>query len=152
MRFGKFKDAAAPSSAAHGNDLPIYRFADALLIYAEAASQANGGPTALAVERLNQVHRRGYGVSSTTANATLDYKLANYNAATFRDLVLTERAYEFMSEAKRWFDMKPLGKVKELVKASRGVDVADLHLLWPLPVQEIDKNPDIEPGNQNPGY
>lgn len=152
LRFGKFKDAAAPSSAAHGNDLPIFRYPDALLIYAEAASQANGGPTALAVERLNQVRRRGYGVTSTVAISTLDYKLANYSAAIFRDLVLTERAYEFMSEAKRWFDMKRIGQVKELIKVSRGVDVADLHLLWPLPIQEIDNNPDIEPGDQNPGY
>ncbi|MEO6288694.1 MAG: RagB/SusD family nutrient uptake outer membrane protein, partial [Ginsengibacter sp.] len=40
-----------------GNDLPIYRYADALLIYAEATCMASTGPTAAGVEALNKVHR-----------------------------------------------------------------------------------------------
>lgn len=98
------------------------------------------------------VVRRGYGVPSTVPNATVDIKSSGLTAASFRDLVLNERAYEFMSEAKRWFDLKRIGKVKEIIKTSRGIDVADKHLLWPLPVTEIDNNPDIAPTDQNPGY
>jgi len=48
--------------------------------------------------------------------------------------------------------MKKRQSGKELIKASRGVDVADLHLLWLLPVQEIESNPIIEPSDQNQGY
>lgn len=152
LRFGKFKDANAQSGAAHGNDLPVFRYADALLIYAEATGMAPGGPTPLAMERLNQVKRRGYGLPSATPNPAVDYQLGNYDATAFRALVLKERAYEFMSEAKRWFDLKRTNTVKAALKASRNVDVADLHLFWPLPIQELNNNPDMGPADQNPGY
>ncbi len=67
---------------------------------------------------------------------------------------MTERAYEFMLEFKRWFDLKRLGKdrLKAIIKQSLGKDVADAHLLFPIPKQEIDNNPDISASDQNPGY
>ncbi|MBE7172632.1 MAG: RagB/SusD family nutrient uptake outer membrane protein [Williamsia sp.] len=148
--FGKFKDAGfAPS---HGNDFPIYRYPDALFIYAEAASQLNGGPTALALERLNMVRRRAYGYNAT-APSPVDYTLATApTAQAFRDLVLKERAYEFLCENKRWFDLVRTKTVKQVIKAAKGLDVPDYFLLFPIPQQEIDNNDDIGPGDQNPGY
>jgi hypothetical protein len=148
--FGKFKDAGfAPS---HGNDFPIYRYPDALLIYAEAASQANGGPTSLALERLNMVRRRAYG-HHPAAPSPVDF--TSQTAATapsFRDLVLRERAYEFLCENKRWFDLVRSQTVKGVIKAAKGVDVPDSFLLFPIPKVEIDNNPAINPEDQNPGY
>ncbi|MDD4191629.1 MAG: RagB/SusD family nutrient uptake outer membrane protein, partial [Mangrovibacterium sp.] len=44
-----------------GNDLPVYRYADALLIYAEASCMASNGPTAEGMEALNKVRRRAWG-------------------------------------------------------------------------------------------
>jgi hypothetical protein len=149
IRFGKFKDMKAQSAQGHGNAVPVYRYPDALLIYAEAASQENGGPTALALERLNMVHRRGYGYSST-APSPVDFTLTDQ--ATFRKIVLMERAYEFLTEGKRWLDLKRTGTVNETIKAAKGIDVAVAHLLFPVPKQEIDNNPDINPADQNPGY
>lgn len=148
--FGKFKDAGfAPS---HGNDFPIYRYPDALFIYAEAASQVNSGPTALALERLNMVRRRAYGYNAT-AVSPVDYTLAMApSAQAFRDLVLKERAYEFLCENKRWFDLVRTKTVKQVIKAAKGLDVPDYFLLFPIPQQEIDNNDDIGPGDQNPGY
>lgn len=148
--FGKFKDAGfAPS---HGNDFPLYRYPDALFIYAEAASQANGSPTALALERLNMVRRRAYGYNATAASP-VDYTLATApTAQAFRDLVLKERAYEFLCEMKRWFDLVRTKTVKQVIKAAKGADVPDYFLLFPIPQQEIDNNDDIGPGDQNPGY
>lgn len=151
IRFGKFKDSKAPSSQGHSNAVPIYRYADALLIYAEAASQENGGPTALALERLNMVHRRAYGHNPTAASA-VDYSLAGQTAESFRNLVLKERAYEFLVENKRWLDLKRTGTVQETIMAAKGINVATAHLLFPIPKQEIDNNPDIGPSDQNPGY
>jgi len=150
LLFGKFKDAGfAPS---HGNDYPIYRFADVLLIYAEAASQANAGPTALALERLNMVHRRAYG-QSPTVPSVLDFTLATApTQQAFRDLVLRERAYEFLCEGKRWFDLIRTKTVKPVIKAAKGIDVPDMFLLFAIPKNEIDNNPDINPQDQNPGY
>ena len=148
--FGKFKDAGfAPS---HGNDFPIYRYPDALFIYAEAASQANGGPTALALERLNMVRRRAYGYNANVTSV-VDYTLAVApTAQAFRDLVLKERAYEFLCENKRWFDLVRTKTVKQVIKAAKGLDVPDYFLLFPIPQQEIDNNDDIGPADQNPGY
>lgn len=151
IRFGKFKDPKAQSVQGHGNAVPVYRYADALLIYSEAANQENNGPTALAVERLNMIRRRAYGYPAGSASP-VDYSLAAYTADSFRKLVLKERAYEFLCEGKRWLDLKRTGTVNETIKAAKGLDVAVAHLLFPIPKQEIDNNPDISPADQNPGY
>ncbi|SDM21872.1 Starch-binding associating with outer membrane [Catalinimonas alkaloidigena] len=149
--FRKYRDGQAPSTSAYGNDYYFYRYPDALLIYAEAASMANNGPTAEAVERLNMVKRRAYGFAPTAPSA-VDVALAGQTATSFRTAVLTERAYEFMLESKRWLDLKRAGIVKETIREALGKEVADAHLLWPIPRSEIDNNPDIGPEDQNPGY
>lgn len=151
IRFGKFKDSKAQNEFSHSTAFPIYRYPDALLIYAEAASQENGGPTPLALERLNMVRRRAYGLDPAIPSA-VDFVLTGYTAESFRNLVLTERAYEFLCEGKRWFDLKRTGLVQQTIKAAKGIDVAISHLLFPIPKQEIDNNPDIKPEDQNPGY
>ncbi len=139
--------------SAGGNDYPLYRYADVLLLYAEAACRANNGPNADAMEKLNMVHRRGYGMNSKTPSA-VDFKLSDYSSMeSFIDLVIKERGYEtYLEGGKRWLDLKRSGKYKEIIKAGTGKDVADKHMFWPIPVNEIDLNDAIEPGEQNPGY
>ncbi|CCH56001.1 RagB/SusD domain protein [Fibrisoma limi BUZ 3] len=148
----KFRDPAATGASAAANDYPLYRYADVLLLYAEAANRAANGPTAAALEALNQVHRRAYGKNSTQPS-DVDFKLADYNAQTFTDLVIKERGYETQYEGKRWLDLKRTGRVKEFVKAGTGKDVADKHLLWPIPVSELNFNTALDAkADQNPGY
>lgn len=150
IRFGKFKDPGfAPS---HGNDYPIYRYSDALLIYAEAASQANNGPTTLAIERLNMVHRRGYGYTPNMPSPVDFTSSTAPSTQSFRELVLRERAYEFMLEGKRWFDLIRTKTVKQVILEAKGIAIPDYFLLFPIPVQEIDNNPELSPNDQNPGY
>lgn len=152
IRFGKFKDAKAPDNTAHGISYPVYRYPDALLIYAEAASQEANGPTALALERLNAVHRRAYGLSPTAPSA-VDFSPVGQTAQTFRNLVLTERAYEFLCEGgKRWRDLVRTGTAAQVIKAVKGIDIEPAAYLFPIPQQEIDNNPDIDQKDQNPGY
>jgi hypothetical protein len=129
--------------------LPVYRFSEALLIYAEAASMQNGGPTPLALERLNMVKRRAYGYDPAMASP-IDYQ-DGMNENTFRDTVLQERAYEFLLEGKRWWDLKRTGTVKEALTAV-GKSFNDTRLLWPIAENEINNNPEIGQANQNPGY
>ncbi|MFC5410468.1 RagB/SusD family nutrient uptake outer membrane protein [Larkinella bovis] len=148
----KFIDTQAVGQNGAGNDDPVYGYSDVLLIYAEAASRAGNGPTAAAMEALNQVHRRAYG-KPANAPSTVDYKLADYNAATFWDLVLRERAYEFQLSGKRWLDLKRTGKAKAVILAAKGKNVVDKHLLWPIPVSEMNYNKGLDPAkDQNPGY
>lgn len=149
----KFIDPLAPNANGAGNDFPMYRYADVLLLYAEADCRASGAVSDDAMEKLNMVHRRAYGKNPVQQNPAIDFKVADYNKDTFVNLVLRERGYETQFEAKRWFDLKRTGKVKEIIKAATGKDVADKHLLWPIPVSELNYNSAIDPAkDQNPGY
>lgn len=150
----KFRDTKATGAGNAGNDYPLYRYADLLLIYAEAANRANNGPDADAMEKLNMIRRRAYGVNPTVANPAIDFKLADYNTLqSFLDLVVRERMYETCYEGKRWLDLKRLGIVKQVILTAKGKTVADKHLLWPIPLNEINYNKAIDPKtDQNPGY
>lgn len=148
----KFIDPDAIGGSGAGNDAPWYRYADVLLIYAEAASQAANGPTAAALEALNQVHRRAYGLVPTTTSA-IDFKLADYNANSFLDLVIKERGYEFQYEGKRWLELKRTGKAQQIIMANKSKTIADKAYLWPIAVSELGYNTAIDPvKDQNPGY
>lgn len=150
--FRKFKDPVASTPYSAANDYPFYKYSDILLLYAEAACRANNNPTALAMERLNMVHRRAYGFNPM-APSTVDFIIPNYNAQTFLDLVVKERGYETMYEAKRWLDLKRLPKLKQIIQSAKGKTVADKHLLWPIPLSELNYNKALDPvKDQNPGY
>lgn len=135
-----------------GNDLPIYRYAEVLLIYAEASCMASGGPTVDGIEALNKVHRRAYGKDPNTPSE-IDFKIAVYNKNSFQDLVLQERAYEFIFEGKRWYDLKRTGKAAQVFLATKGIAIAEKAYLWPIPSSELNFNKALDPAkDQNPGY
>ncbi|SDE88430.1 SusD family protein [Dyadobacter soli] len=148
----KFTDQQAVSQSGAGNDDPVYGYPDVLLLYAEASSRADKGPTAAGMEALNAVRRRAYGKPAAEASS-IDLKLADFNADTFLDRVLTERSYEFQLGGKRWLDLKRTGKAAEAVLAATGKTIAQKHYLWPIPVSEMNYNKGLDPTkDQNPGY
>lgn len=140
----------APGATTATFDLPVYRYADVLLIYAEASAQANNGPTADGVEKLNWVHRRAYGLNALEPSA-VDFNPADYDLESFIDLIVRERGYEFQMEGKRWFTLKRTGRLYPVME-SIGREVAEKHLLWPIPPIEFDLNEALTQGDQNPGY
>ncbi|WP_257669916.1 RagB/SusD family nutrient uptake outer membrane protein [Parapedobacter tibetensis] len=144
-----FKKFITNNSGLSTYSVPIYRYAEALLFYAEAACRAEGGPSALALERLNMIKRRAYGHNPATPSP-VDYA-AGMSETAFVDVVLQERAYEFLIERRRWWDLKRTGKAKEAF-AAVGKNLIDERLLWPIPENEINNNPAIGQGDQNPGY
>lgn len=131
-------------------NVPIYRLADAFLIYAEASCMSAGSPSTLGLERLNIIKRRAYGFDPYSPSS-IDYT-SGMSRDEFRDAVIKERGYEFFNEYSRWWDLKRTGKAKELIGAAVGKVVNDARLLFPLPLVEIETNPAIGPSNQNPGY
>lgn len=148
----KFIDQLAVGQNGAGNDDPVYGYSDVLLIYAEAAARAGNAVTADALEALNQVHRRAYG-KTPTATSTVDFKLADYTTTTFVNAVLMEKAYEFQYGGKRWLELKRTGTAKAVIQAMKGKTVQDKHLLWPIPVSELNYNLAIDAAKeQNPGY
>ncbi|GAB2565184.1 RagB/SusD family nutrient uptake outer membrane protein [Spirosoma areae] len=149
----KYRDPLATNQNQAANDYPVYRYADVLMMYAEAASRVANGPTAAAIDALNQVHRRAYGLPSGTASS-VDFKAADFtNQQAFMDVLIRERGWETMYEAKRWLELKRLGIAKQYIKAAEGKDVADKFLLWPIPVSELNYNTALDATkDQNPGY
>ncbi len=146
----KFIDPVSPNA---GNPLTWYRYADVLLIYAEAASRASNGPTTEALEALNQVHRRAYGQVPTAPAPGIDFVLADYDADSFLDLVIREYGYEFQVEAKRWMELKRSGKAEELILIGKGKTIQAQAYLFPIPAVEMNFNGALDPASdQNPGY
>lgn len=148
----KFSDKAATSNRGAGNDHPLYRYADVLLIYAEAASRAENTVSAAALEALNKVRRRSYKFDPALPSS-VDYTSADYASIPFLDLVMKERVYEFAFEGKRWLELKRTGRAQELIQASKNKTIAEKHFLWPIPIGELDYNQALDPAkDQNPGY
>lgn len=148
----KFIDSEAIGDNDAGNDFPIYRYSEVLLIFAEAVNRAAGGPTPEALEAVNQVHRRAYGLDPLTPSAE-DYILENFDAASFQDLIIKERGYEFQFEGKRWHNLKRTGKAQEIIMENRGITISESHYLWPIPASELEFNTALDPStDQNPGY
>lgn len=139
--FGKYRDPDAPEETAAGNDFYLYRYADVLLIFAEAENQLNG-PTAEAYAAVNQVRRRGYGVDVNTPSMLADLP-AGLSQSEFDDLLFRERGYEFFFECKRWFDLKRTGRWESFVTAAGIKDPPSQGEFWPIPDVEITNNPDI---------
>ena len=81
----------------------ILRYSDVMLMFAEAENELNG-PTAAAYNAVNQVRRRGYGQSITTANAVVDLPTGLSKSAFFTAIV-KERSLELGGEGVRKYDL-----------------------------------------------
>ncbi|WP_461533398.1 RagB/SusD family nutrient uptake outer membrane protein [Sinomicrobium sp.] len=147
----KYVDQQAVNNRGAGNDLHVYRFAEVLLIYAEASAREAGGVTPEGMEALNKVHRRAYG-QDINSSSSLDFNAADYSLDAFVELVLQEKAYEFIFEGKRWYDLKRTGTAAKAVLEAKGITIAEKHYLWPIPNSELNFNGAMGPDDQNPGY
>jgi hypothetical protein len=87
--------------------IELYRYAEILLIYAEA--QARGaGENASSIEALNQVKRRAAGLAYLTPNGSVDVATATPNE------IVDEKGWELAAENKRWFDLVRTERVAEM--------------------------------------
>lgn len=133
-----------------GADWYVLRFADILLMYAEALNEANQGPTSEAYTSINLVRQR----------AGLD-ALAGLNYDTFKAAVYNEERLESPFEGHRWFNLLRTGKALEVMnaKVSQGAGTATVgisapikqyQLLYPIPAIVVTtSSPAI---TQNEGY
>lgn len=137
---------AEPQGNSSSNDFPVIRYADVLLMYAEAQNEL--GFTIPAHQYINMVRKRARFNGTTYLNAVPDY--SGLNKDQFRDAVLKERMMEFVFEGQRWFDLVRMGKLEQLVPLAKpGVVPAARNNLFPLPQREVDLNPGL---GQNDGY
>lgn len=116
-------------------DFPILRFAEMLLIKADAFARLNQLDSAVA--NVNRIRVRA-GIAALTLGGTIP----NTQAAVLAE-VSKQRRLEFAEEGDRWGDLVRTGEATTLLA------VPINRQLWPIPQAEIDVAPGVE---QNPGY
>ncbi len=127
-------------------DFPLFRLADAYLMYAEAVVRGGGGSMASAVNYVNTVRERAYGGSGgniTQSELTLDF-------------LIDERARELLWECHRRTDLIRFGKFSESSYVwpwkggtPGGVSTDKKYNVFPIPASDIGANPNLQ---QNTGY
>jgi hypothetical protein len=152
-KFTRFPGAATSQTRYSDTNYQDMRFAEVLLIAAEASCEVNGGPNAESEGYVNQVRLRARNAAGTQQAYPANVATSLAKQA-FIDLVLEERRIEFGFEWKRWFDIKrrDLGEV-----VFKGTSSYEPHAtfdknrdyLFPIPQTTIDVNANI---TQNPGY
>lgn len=147
-----------------GTNFPLLRYADVLLMFAEAENQING-PTAAAYEAINMVRRRGYGKPVNVPDAAAD--LPTLGKLDFFEAIKGERLRELSLEAVRKHDLIRWGiyvsTMEQMIPSfqsgmpatlspaaiTQARNVTARNVLFPIPNSEISVNPYIV---QNPGW
>ena len=140
----KYSDVSDPTQAYPESFWPFLRYADVLLIYAEAENEL--GNMGEAMTYLNMVRQR--------SNAKLMENPVNQE--NMRSQIIEERAKEFACEADRRWDLIRWGIYLDAMNAI-GRDDSNINkarternLLYPIPTAEINVNDSIN--SNNPGW
>ena len=140
---------------------PVYRYADAMLMLAEAINE-QAFSTDEPFDLLNDVRERA---GLTTPLTTTDIP----DQSSMRYALLHERQVELAFENHRWFDLIRTGKAIEILTAhgereranptlsppdflpvtSESFQISEDKLIFPIPISELNKNPNLLPQNGN---
>lgn len=136
----KFVDYNATSLSDGGVNFTVFRYADVLLMYAEALNELD---RAGAENYLNIVRSRA-GLEAKTGLSKAEFRLA----------IEQERRVEFAFEAHRWFDLLRTGRLQTVINdfhqsKGKSFSITDHELLLPIPQSQIDIDPKL---TQNTGY
>ncbi len=120
LRDGKFRAdwvTPAPTSGAStmGLNWPIIRYADVLLMYAEADNELNNGPSATAINAFNSVRVRGFGGDPTYIGVTPS------THDDFFKAIVRERSLEFGAEGIRKYDLKRWGLLGKALNETKSI-------------------------------
>ncbi|MDR1682401.1 MAG: RagB/SusD family nutrient uptake outer membrane protein [Candidatus Symbiothrix sp.] len=138
------------------NNVIALRFADVLLMYAEADLGKNGSVSTEGLAAINRVVQRARGQNVTEAETP---GFPDYTDLTI-DHLLMERARELCFEGHRWFDLARTGKLEQFLDErnntpnSRAVTEfkSDRHYVFPIPLTEIQISTHSQGMYQNPNY
>jgi hypothetical protein len=149
----KFKNVTSTGAAGShptyaDTDFPVFRLADAYLMYAEAVKRGGtGGDLNTALTYINALRLRAYGDATGNLATTADITL---------DLILDERARELYWECSRRTDLVRFGRFSESTYVwpwkggvAAGISTNSKFNLFPIPAPDLGANPNLK---QNPGY
>lgn len=117
-------------------NVPVMRYSEVLLIYAEAAG------VALGKSFVDQIRGR----------AGLDPLTSSITEAQYLDAIYKERRHEFAFEMHRWYDLLRHPNSNYFIDVMRAAgknNIQAKHRFMPIPQTERDKNPNL---SQNEGY
>lgn len=158
----KYNDPELKKPYASWINFSLYRYAEVLLIQAEALNEYNPGNSKIA-ENVNLIRSRA-GLPEVTKYLG--------NQVKMRGIIREERRHEFVAEHKRYFDILRW-KIAEVVLNEPGYGInkdenspigdftqekflgqnrtfdPQKHYLWPIPQSARDKNPNL---SQNPNW
>ncbi|MGX1930994.1 RagB/SusD family nutrient uptake outer membrane protein [Flagellimonas sp. 2504JD4-2] len=144
---------------ASGQNFKLIRFADVLLMHAEALNESGGSEVEI-LASLNRVRQR----------ANMPDVSSGLSTGELRDRIRLERVLELSLENDRFFDLKRWGVVVDRMNGNadrvgnigpsndqiravghpeENFPFSDVHTRLPFPIAEIQSNPLL---NQNPGY
>lgn len=142
----KYYDVPA-SKNDNGNNIPVIRYADVLLMYAECLNEKGYEPDGIAFSYLNKIRNRA-GLAARTSAEINDQQ-------AFRLALEQERRVEFAFEGQRWFDLVRTGRAIPVMNAKKSImgltkELTENNLVFPVPQSQIDINKSKI--TQNSGY
>jgi len=132
-----YKYPAEGPNAYQGNDYPVARYADVLLMLAEAINENNNGPTQEAIDLVDMVRDRA-GIADLPGSDT-------GSKQAFNDAILRERGWELYFEGLRLPDLRRHGKWPSALDGIPGKNPGPSY--YPLPQYAV-----LEGLVQNEGY
>ncbi len=139
--FNKFLGQVIGSERIFENDVPVYRYADVLLLLAEAKNLLGEDPSA----EINQIRQRAYGANYNV----LIHGYINGSQVANANAILDERYKEFIGEGKRWWDLRRAGNSFVIDNIDFLNPGDEYKLLLPITEDMIGRNPLLV---QTPGY
>jgi hypothetical protein len=138
----------SPGTGTSGLNYPLIRYAEVLLIYAEAQNEANQGPNPQSIAALTDIRNR----AGLTTPAAFSY-------TQFQEAVWKERWHELSYEGITYYDMLRTRKVFNTTSKTfvnfvgatlNGANLQEKNLLLPLPAADFRNNPNLK--ENNPGW
>jgi len=147
-------DGSIPASASTGfnnTDYPMFRLADAYLMYAEAVLRGgSGGDAATALSYVNKIRTRSGDVTAGNAPGAIT------SAQLTLDFILDERGRELYWEGHRRTDLIRFGKFTGSAYLwpwkggnINGTSIEDKRAVFPIPASDLGSNPNLK---QTDGY
>lgn len=132
----KAYSSANPGAEDGDKNIRIIRYAEVLLIKAEAANEL--GQTSEALAALNEVRSR----------VNLD-NVTGLGQDELREKIWNERRLELAFEHDRWFDLNRTGQAEEAMSLNGKNYISGKHELFPIPENQLIQTPTMQ---QNPGW
>ncbi|ANH83043.1 carbohydrate-binding protein SusD [Niabella ginsenosidivorans] len=135
----KFIGTTSGSTQVYNNDYPVYRYADVLLLMAEAKTKLGEDPAS----EINQIRKRAHGDAAQL--------FTNGSVSSNMNAILDEYLREFIGEGKRWWALRRAGDdyVYAAIRPSYLSPTTTAKLLLPISQTMMNNDPLL---TQTPGY